>query len=73
MLIFDGDSLEDVVNEISRYTSKKVVILGSDIRDMKIGGYFRTGELAPMLDTFEDSFGIKVDEINEDLIYLSKK
>ncbi len=73
MLIFDGDSLQDVVDEISRYTPKEIVILDADIRELKIGGYFRAGEITPMLDTLAANFNLKVEEINDNLIYLSQK
>lgn len=73
MLIFDGDSLQDVVNEVSRYTSREIVILDAAIGEMKIGGYFRTGDIDPMLETLSTNFDLKVEEINENLIYLSRK
>jgi transmembrane sensor len=73
MLIFDGDSLHDVVTEVSRYTSKEIVILDEEIQSLKIGGYFRAGEITPMLDTLATNFDIKVEEINDNLIYLSQK
>ena len=73
MLIFDNDSLEDVVSEINRYTSTKIVISDSDLRDLRFGGYFRIDDMSSILDTFEEAFGIKVDRINENLIYLSRR
>ena len=73
MLIFDGDSLQDVVHEVSRYTSKEIIILDAETRDMKIGGYFRAGDINPMLETLSANFGLKVDEINDNLIYLSQQ
>lgn len=73
MFIFDNDSLEDVVAEINRYSSMKLVISDSDIRDLRFGGYFRINDMPSILVTFEEAFGIKVDRINENLIYLSRK
>jgi transmembrane sensor len=72
MLIFNGDPLERVVAEISRYTPVKIVISDSDIRDLRFGGYFRAGDVAPILETLEENFGIRVERINDDLIYLSR-
>lgn len=73
MLIFDGDSLQDVVDEVSRYTPREIVILDAAIREMKIGGYFRVGDINPMLETLRTNFGLNVEEINDNLIYLSQK
>lgn len=71
-LIFKGDPLEHVIEEVGRYTPIKIVISDPQIRDMKIGGYFRTGEVEAMLDALEESFSIRVMRINDRLIYLSK-
>ncbi|MCH7696165.1 MAG: FecR domain-containing protein [Proteobacteria bacterium] len=73
MLIFDADRLEDVVAEINRYTPKKIMILDASIRDLKIGGYFKVRDIDLILDTLEAIFNIKVNEVSENLIYLSKK
>ena len=73
ILIFEGDRLQDVVKEVSRYTPTKIIILDNETRNLKIGGYFRAGEIVPMLDTFEQSFSIEVEQISENLVYLSRK
>lgn len=73
MLIFDGDYLEDVVREVSRYTNTKIVIHDEAIRRTQIGGYFRTGEIEAMLKAFEASFGIEVKRVDDDLVVLSKR
>ena len=73
MLIFDGDFLEDAVNEITRYTDTKIVINDQAISRVQIGGYFKTGEIDAMLKAFETSFGIAVTKVNDNLILLSKQ
>ena len=73
MLIFDGDYLEDAVNEITRYTDAKIVINDDAIRKVQIGGYFRTGEIDAMLAAFETSFGIAVTRVNDNYILLSRQ
>ena len=73
MLIFDNDTLEDVVAEISRYTPVKIVISDSDIRDMRFGGYFHANDVPSILATLEEGFGIHVEKINNNLIYLSRQ
>ena len=73
MLIFDKDPLEDVVREVSRYTPIKIVIVDAEIRDMKVGGFFPSGQTSIMLQTLENSFGLQVEEIDKNLVHLSSK
>ncbi len=70
MLLFDGDSLESVIAEVSRYTSVEIVIAEPTLRDLKIGGYFRTGDTDILLSTLESSFAVEVDYIRPDLVYI---
>jgi len=71
MLVFDGDPLEKVVNEISRYTDTRIVISDPAIRSIRVGGYFRTGETEALLTVLQDNFSIQVDHSEENIIYLS--
>lgn len=72
MLIFEGDYLEHAIKMITRYTDTQILIKDPSIRNVQVGGYFKTGEIDAMLDTFETSFGIKVTRISKNLIFLSK-
>jgi len=71
-LIFKGEALEDVISEVSRYTKTKIVISDPEIRSLKIGGYFKTGETEAMLQALETSFGISARKVGKDLVYLSQ-
>lgn len=72
LIIFDGESLEEVVKEISRYTPKKIIISDSRVRNLPIGGVFEVGRVDALLGALRDSFGVKVERINDNLIYLTK-
>ena len=56
MLVFEEDRLEDVVNEVSRYTDVRIVFEDSSLRDMRVGGYFPAGETDALLSTLDGSF-----------------
>ncbi len=71
MIIFEGESLKDAVDEIKRYTSTEIIIKDPEIQNIQVGGYFRTGEIEVMLKVFESSFGINVTRVNDDVIELS--
>jgi transmembrane sensor len=72
MLIFDDDPLADVVAEIGRYTSRRIVITDPSIRTLKIGGYFKVRDISSILDTFQENFGIEVKQDNDNVVYLAR-
>ena len=69
-LRFTGEPLTQVVEEISRYTPLSIVILDSDLRDLRIGGVFDAGKTNEMFEALEIGFGIEVEYINERLVHL---
>jgi len=71
-LVFKGEALEDVIREVSRYTTTKIIISDPEIRRLKIGGYYKTNETDAMLQALETSFGISVKHINQELVFLSR-
>lgn len=71
-LVFEGDALEDVIQEVSRYTKTRIVISDPSIRNLKVGGYFKTSETEAMLHALEANFGIAVEWVGPDLVYLSQ-
>lgn len=70
-LKFSGEPLEQVVEEISRYSPLSIVILDSELRNLRIGGSFDVGETKKMFNALESGFGIRVDYINENLVHLT--
>ncbi|HLB31166.1 MAG TPA: FecR domain-containing protein, partial [Gammaproteobacteria bacterium] len=71
MLMFQGEALAEVVAEISRYTNTEIIIADPGIREIRIGGYFKTGEVDALLTVLEDSFAIRVNRVSPNLVYLS--
>lgn len=72
MLEFRGESLEYVVSELSRYTDAQIVIVDDDIRDIRLGGYFKIGDIEGLASTLALGFNIQVDVISNDLIQVSR-
>jgi transmembrane sensor len=70
MLIFDREPLGLVVAEVSRYTPVRIVITDTVLRELEFGGYFPTGDTEALLNTLEESFGIRVDRAEPGIIYL---
>ena len=71
LLKFTGDPLEDVVKEISRYTSLSIEITDPAVRSLRIGGQFRVGETEAMFKSLEVNFGIHVARVGGNRVQLS--
>lgn len=69
-LIFKGQTLESVLAEILRYTDTEIHIEDDALKSLSIGGRFKTGEVAPLLETLELSFGIKASRLSPNRIRL---
>lgn len=72
LLTFSGETLAEVIDEVGRYTNTEVLIVDPAIRDMRIGGVFRTGETDALLDVLETSFGIRVSRTDDHRVELSR-
>ncbi len=70
-LTFTGDPLEDVVREISRYTTVSIEVADPELRAIKIGGRFPVGETEAMFVALETNFGIEVTRMSHDRVLLS--
>lgn len=71
LLVFAGDPLEDVVREISRYTTLSIEIDDPEVRAIKIGGQFPVGETDAMLESLEANFGLLVTRLDDNRVLLS--
>lgn len=70
-LSFNGESLNEVVAEISRYTTVKIEIADPTVGDIKIGGQLQVGETDAMLDALEANFGLRVTRLGYNYVQLS--
>jgi len=71
LLAFSGESLETVVNEISRYSTVNIEISDSAVRAIRIGGQVPVGQTDAMLAALEDNFGLRVQRLSPDHVVLS--
>lgn len=72
-LVFAGESLEEVVNEISRHTSIIINVPDPELRKMRIGGHFQAGETDKLFSILESGFGIEVNKIDDHHVELLTK
>jgi transmembrane sensor len=71
MLVFSGESLEYVVEEVSRYTPISIEFTDPELRDLRIGGYFKVGEIEALFEVLESNFGVQVSHISDEIVQFS--
>jgi len=63
LLIFSGESLEEVVEEISRYIPVSIEIVDPELRKIQIGGQIRVADTDSMFKALEANFGLKINRL----------
>jgi transmembrane sensor len=70
MLVFQGEPLQQMLDEVSRYTTTEFVLEGDELRGMKVGGYFRAGDIDGLLLALRDNFKIEFERVGADRVVL---
>lgn len=72
-LVFAGESLEEVIQEITRHTKVQIDLLDPQLKSMRIGGQFQLGETDTLFYVLESGFGITVNKLDEHHVQLLLK
>ncbi len=72
MLIFDGEPLYKVVQELNRYTGKKILIEDTRVIEMKIYTALKLGRIYAALSTLEKTHPIKVVRYADRVVIVGK-
>jgi transmembrane sensor len=56
IIIFDGTLLEDALAEVDRYTTTKFVLADEKLRNVRVGGNFRAGDVEGLLLALRNNF-----------------
>ncbi|MEP4891942.1 MAG: FecR domain-containing protein [Aliiglaciecola sp.] len=70
-LAFDNEPLSAVVEEVSRYTSKKIIILDDDIQQLKVGGYYPISNLESVFSSLELNLGLVIKRVDDEYYYIT--
>lgn len=70
MLAFQGETLEEVVTEVARYTDARIEIADPGLRGLRIGGYFPANRLDDLLRALDSGFGIRAERRPDGVIRL---
>jgi transmembrane sensor len=58
LIYFRGTTLEDALAEVDRYTATQFVLADDQLRNVRIGGAFHTGDVDGLLHTLRQDFNI---------------
>jgi transmembrane sensor len=72
-LVFAGESLEEVVAEVSRHTPLIIEVTDPELKKLRIGGQFQAGETDALFDVLESGFGVEITRINKGHVQLNAK
>jgi transmembrane sensor len=72
LLIFDGESLASALAEVSRYSQIEFSFSDPAIAQLKVAGYFKTGDVDSLLESLSYNFDIHYTKINSREVLISK-
>jgi transmembrane sensor len=70
MLIFRGEPLLQMLGEITRYTTTEFVLASDELNDVRVGGYFRAGDVDGLLLALHENFQIESERLGANRIVL---
>ncbi|HKQ81318.1 MAG TPA: FecR domain-containing protein [Steroidobacteraceae bacterium] len=70
-LVFSGEPLAQVIDEVSRYTTVEIELGDSSIGDIQIGGRFRVGDIESMFIALQTNFGLKVTHVGNNHVLVT--
>lgn len=62
-LVFDNQPLNNVIQDMQRYSSDKLIVLGEELKQKRITGVFDTQDLDNVLHAIELEFDVKIHRI----------
>ncbi len=70
-IVFSDESLPQVIEDISRYTTVKIEIGDPKLRDLRIDGYFEIGKVDALLEALERNFRLRIVRVNETVVRIN--
>jgi len=70
-LVFRGESLDQAINEIERYTPVQFEIEDEQLKKVRVAGLFKAGDVEGLLATLQRNFNVRYQRLSEDRILLS--
>lgn len=70
-LVFRGETLQDALNELSRYTPESFKVVDQRINDVRIAGLYKAGDVDSLLVALKENFNIASMRSSDGVIELS--
>lgn len=70
-LVFRGESLAEALVEIERYTAVEFIISDESLKQIRVAGLFKTGDVEGLLKTLKENFNVTSRRIGDDKIILA--
>jgi transmembrane sensor len=70
-LVFRGESLADALGEIERYTPVEFIISDESLKQIRVAGLFKTGDVEGLLKTLQENFNVSYRRVGDDKIILA--
>ena len=71
LLVFEDQTLEEVLQEVGRYTETRLIVADSTLAQLRVGGAFRSDDLEALLEFFENGLDISVNRDVPNTVYLT--
>lgn len=72
-LVFRGESLEQAMAEVSRYTPVEFIFLDEASKDVRIAGLFKAGDTANLLSSLQETFNVRYEWADSEKVLLSAR
>ncbi|MFA5632100.1 MAG: FecR domain-containing protein [Porticoccaceae bacterium] len=69
-LVFQGETLEEAIKEISRYTTIDFEIADENLKNVRVAGLFRSDDINGLLVTLHENFNISSEKVEDKRILL---
>lgn len=69
VITFNGETLEEVIEEISRYTDIQIEIRDPELKVLQVGGVFKAGDTESVFNSLKANFGI--DSVSSELGFVA--
>ena len=71
-LIFKGETLEQAIAEIARYTDKKLIIADPGISQIKVGGHYKTDDISALLASISQTLDLDLAQQSDQIVLRAK-
>ena len=68
LITFRGETLEEVIQEISRYTELDIQLRNPELKNLRLGGVFKSGDLDGLYAILKTNFGISTTIVDNKVI-----